>query len=323
MKTKCTFLLLPLVFLTTIGVGQGNFTPTKLVSNSINKTHPFYKVLIKKDKNYISWLYFHCKGLGNKSTATTPMNNPLVFDIKKEGVWVQDTIANCVHPKLYENEREPEWQSEIPLYGSFPKYITFHLNNDPKAGVSIDIFIKQHSSYLKMYVLTENGDMVDTIIDDSLKEGAHKLYWNTEDFKLGNYLLFTEVDEQLIIQKIKIEKNWFVNLFSRSKKMDRKKRIYTTVDDFPFKPQKKRAITNYILHNRFGTHLGIKLQNEAQVKAKLFSIDGNYIATVANEKIAHGESTFLLNDYVSEPGWYLMQLTINQKKQHIKVKIKR
>ena len=323
MKTKSTFLILSLVFLTTIGVSQENFTSAQLVSDSINKAHPFYDALIKKNKKYISWLYFHCNGLDNKNISKSLMNNPLIFSIKQEGITVQDTIANCIHPKLYENEREPEWQSEIPLYGSFPKYINFHLSNDPKTGVSIDVSINQQSFNFKIYVLTEEGDMVDTIIDEYLNPGDYELYWNTEDFKSGDYLIFTQIDEHLVIQEIEVEKHWFVNLFSRSKKTYLKKRIYTTVDDSPIKLKNESLITNYILHNRLGIFLAISLLNETQVKAKLFSIDGNYIATVIDEKLDRGESTFLLNDYVKETGWYLIQLTIDTKKQYIKVNIKR
>lgn len=320
MITKWTFLILFACCLNNSLVGQQDVASATLVSNSINRAHPFYEVLLKKDTEYLSWLYFHCKGLSDKSSLKTPLNKPLIFSIKQDGATVEDTVSNCVYPKIYEDEREPEWKSELPLYGSFPKYVNFHLSNDPKIAAVIDLSINR-ACIIKMYVLTEEGDLVETISDTPLQKGSHQFRWNTSAIKSGNYLLFTEIEGYLTIHSIAIEKHWWTNLFSRNKEVTRTKKVI----QFRFEGdiQMPEREGHYIHNNRNGTSIGVNLLAAAMVNIKLHTINGVFITTLNSKQLNTGESQFLLNKHIDKTGWYLIQLSINDKVKHIKLKIKK
>lgn len=322
MIEKCRFLIPLFLFFISFGMSQENVTSVQLLSNNINKAHPFYKVLLKKDKLYINWIYHHCKGLGNKKTLKSPMNKPLVFSLQHEDTTVQDTIANCISPKLYENERELEWKSEIPLYGGFPEYIDFHLKNDPNIGAKIDLYNHREAKNIKMYVLTAAGDLLSTISDKPFNKGIHSLHWNTKDIKAGNYLLFTEVDTHLTIHQIRVEKNWWVNLFSRDKELSRRKSVirkWYETEDLP----ELKGVFPYIQKNRFGTAIGLHLETAALVKIKLFAINGDFISTIYHKKLNAGETEFLLDTHIEKSGWYFIQLSIDDTRKYIRLKIKK
>ncbi|MDB4292438.1 hypothetical protein N9954_03465 [Maribacter sp.] len=322
MIAKNVFLILLVFYLNNLFGAQEDFTSATLVSSPMNTAHPFYDLLLKKGPKYVEWLYFHCKGLADKNTLTTPMNTPLVFSITQNGAVLKDTIPNCVHPKLYENERELEWQSEIPLYGSFPDYINFHLTNDPKKGATIVLNSTRVGTTIKIYVLTVEGDMVSSISSKRLTKGIHKFHWLTKDIKAGNYLLFSEIDDYLTIHTLRVEKNWFTNIFSRDSEVSHKKKVIRFSFEEGDIPTTKGEF-QYIRKNRFGTNLGLNLLEAAMVKIKLLGINGDYIATIHHKKLNAGESEFLLDKYIEKTGWYLIQLTIDGKRMHLKTKIKK
>ena len=323
MVTKSAFLIVFVFFLNNLGIAQEDPPSVTFLSNSTNKAHPFYDVFIKKDAQYMSWLYFHCKGLSDTNSLKEPMNNPLVFGIKHEDAIAIDTISNCVYPKLYEDEREPEWQSEIPLYGSFPSYVNFHLKNDPQTAATIDLSILQESSAIHMYVLTEEGDLVSTITDKTRTQGKHTLYWDTNDIKSGNYLLFTEIDNLLTIHPLVVEKSWWANIFSRDKEVWRpRKTVKFSFESSDVQTPEEREF-HYTLKNRFGTSFGVHLLTESKVKIKLYAINGDYISTINDKKLNAGASAFLLDTHIEKAGWYLVQLTINDKVTHSKLNIKK
>lgn len=322
MIAKSTFLILFVLFVNHSLRGQEYAPSVTLISDSLNRAHPFYDILVKKDKKYINWLYFHSKGLSDTTRLKKPLNKPLVFRIQLGDSIVQDTLSNCVHPQLYEDERESQWQSEIPLYGSFPSYINFHLKNDPKVAAKIDVHIHRAVADIKMYVLTEDGNLVYRIVDNTLRQGRHRFHWFTADIKSGTYLLFTEIGTHLTIHPIQVEKNWFANLFSRDKEISRKKRVFTT-DFESFDVPVPEGEYHYVHMDRFGTSLGLNLLAASMVKMKLFTIQGEYISTIKNEKVNKGKIAFLLNKHVEESGWYFIQLSINDSIKHIKIKIKK
>ena len=315
--------IVSIFFLNALGHGQDSAIPSvRLAVSPVNTVHPFYQVLSKKDTAYMNWLYYHCSGLAHKNILKSPLNSPLVFTIKREKVVVTDTIANCVHPKLYENVRELKWQNEIPLYGSLPKGIDFHISNDPKSLTTIDLFLEQEMSDVNLYVLTAKGEMVATIADKPLTKGNHSLQWNTKNIKAGNYLLFTEIDTYLTIHQIHVEKNWWSNIFSRGKEVTYSKKVYRSSYEAADLPKLEGEFP-YIRKNRFGTSLGFNLPNSARIKIKLYAINGNPIASILHQKLDSGEYEFLLDKYVEKSGWYLVQLTINDKQKHLKLNIKK
>ncbi len=323
MITKSTFLIVFVFFLNQVGIAQEDPPLVKLVSNNTNKAHPLYDLFIKKDNQYMSWLYFHCKGLSNIKSLKTPKNNPLIFNIQQEGETRVDTISNCVYPKLYEDEREQEWQSEIPLYGSFPSYINFHLKNDPQTKATMDVSIHQTSAAIHMYVLTEEGDLVSTITDKMYTQGYHTLSWNTNDIKSGIYLLFTEIDNHLTIHPLVVEKNWFANIFSRNKEAWRPRKTIKYNFESSNMPTYEDREFHYTLKNRFGTSFGVNLLATSKVKIKLYTIKGDYISTINDGKLNVGTSEFLINEHIEKTGWYFIQLTINDKITHHKLNIKK
>lgn len=322
MKAKSTLLIVFVFFLNHLGIAQEDPPSVTFLSNSTNKAHPLYDIFSKKDAKYMSWLYYHCKGGSSTNSLQTPMNTHLVFSVKQEGITITDTVSNCVYPKLYEDEREPEWQSEIPLYGRFPSYINFHIRNDPQTAATIDVSIHQESSHIRMYVLTKEGDLVSTITDKTFAQGSHTLHWDTSDIKSGTYLLFTEIGSYLTIHSIAVEKSWWANIFSRDKEAWRPRKTMKFSFESSDVEIPEREF-NYVLRNRFGTSLGVKLLTESMVKIKLYAINGDYISTINNGKLKVGESTFLLDEYIEKTGWYFIQLTINNKKKHIKINIKK
>jgi hypothetical protein len=323
MITKSASLIVFVFLLNTIGTAQEEPPSVTFLSNSTNKAHPFYDVFIKKDTKYMSWLYFHCKGLSDTNSLKISKSNPLIFSITQNDVIGIDTISNCVYPKLYEDEREQEWQSEIPLYGSFPNYVNFHLKNDPQTAATIDLSIHQASSAIHMYVLTEEGDLVSTITDKTLTQGNHTLSWNTDDIKSGTYLLFTEIDSHLTIHPLVVKKNWLANIFSRDKEAWRPRRtIKFSYESSDMQTHEEREF-HYVLKNRFGTSFGVNLLAESKVKIKLYTIKGDYISTIHDGKLSSGPFEFLLEKYIEKAGWHLVQLTINDKITHSKLNTKK
>ncbi|MFT5892483.1 MAG: hypothetical protein ACI9Y7_002593 [Dokdonia sp.] len=323
MITKNTFLIVFVFFLNHLGIAQEDPPSATFLSNSTNKAHPFYGIFIKKDVKYMSWLYFHCKGLSDTNSLKTPMNSSLIFSIKQEDAIGIDTISNCVYPKLYEDEREQEWQSETPLYGSFPSYINFHLKNDPQTTATIELSIHRESSAIHMYVLTEEGDLVSTITDKTLTQGSHTLSWDTHDIKSGTYLLFTEIDSQVTIHSIAVEKNWLANIFSRNKEVWRPRKTIKFSFESSDVPTPEEREFHYVLKNRFGTSFGVNLLAESKVKIKLYTIKGDYISTINDGKLSAGASEFLLDTHIEKASWYLVKLTINDKITHSKLNIKK
>lgn len=320
MILKNTLLLLFLFLLNNFISAQETPPLATLVLNSFNKEHPFYDVLIKKDIAYINWLYFHCKGKNVSNTLNDENRKPLLFSVRQGASEMLDTIQNCIYPKLYENEREREWKSEIPLYGSLPKYINFHIANDPNFSASIDLSIHRAVADVKIEVLTQEGELVSTVIDKTLRQGRHRFHWFTQDIKSGTYLVFTEIDAHLTIHSVRVEKNWFANIFSRDKEMPDKKRIITTDFEMLDIPVPEGEY-HYVHMDRHGTALGFNLLSEATVKVELFTIQGKYITIVQERKFQKGKTEILVDPFVKSQGWYLAKLSINDKTTHVKLKI--
>jgi len=317
-KNKLLILFLISHFLS----AQENAPSVTLVANSFNKANPFYDVLIMKDKSYIYWLYFHCKGKNVSNQINYGNSKPLIFSFRQDTSEILDTIQNCIHPKLYESEREQEWKSEIPLYGSFPKYINFHLTNDPNFSSKIDISIQRSIANVKMYVLNEEGELVSTIVHNILKQGSHRFHWFSQDIKSGTYLIFTEIDAHLTIHSVRVVKNWFENIFSRGKDISHTKRIITTDYESLDIPEPEGDF-HYIHMDRHGTSLGLNLLSDTKVKMELFTIQGKYITTVQDRKFPKGKTEFFLDPFVKKQGWYLVKLTKNDKTIHIRINIKK
>lgn len=319
---KLIFILsIPLLGFTTHGQASGTASKPiiTLMASEVNLQHPFYKLLVKKDADYIEWLYYHCVR-HTKSASSTVENESLVFAVTHEGKTRQDTIATCVSFKVYEDERSAAWKNEIPLYGRLPSQVTASLENDPEEGFGLKLRVGNPSVHAHIYLLNAKGEDVHTLTNKKLNTGDYDFQWDASPVKEGQYLLYVNIDNELVIYRIDVRQHWFLNLFKKEK------HTYRTVLSRPYDENVDAGLLEgkqltFTSHNRFGSSVGVRLLSKAQVDIQLLTLEGKAITGIVQQELPEGESSFALSDKVSKAGAYLLRIAINDTIQYTKTNI--
>ncbi len=328
---KLQILLCFLVFSTLVSTRSQskNQVAIKLSSSSFNKAHPYYEIFKTKDADYIKWLYYGC--VSNRTTEANtkslkPSNNesgPLVFRIIENGSTRYDTIRNCVHPGPYEADLDSGWESIIPVYGKLPTGVWSTLDHDPVGGTRVALHIDKKQVNTKLEILAEDGFLVYTMADAYLTKGTHDFVWRPRSVKAGYYLLHTEVDGELMVQRIQVRDSWlrsFLSGFYARVKGKRAIRKYKKSDPTGNLP---KGTTLSLEQNRKGTNLALSVPVNSEVEVSLLQPDGTLVKRGIETKESSNSYSCRLNDHISKTGIYLMLTKINGVQRTQKVRLKK
>ena len=304
-----------------LNAAQSRTPIIKLSSNNFNLEHPYYKLLAKKDADYIEWLYYRCASKTIQADAALE-SKPLVFSITYDGVTRFDTIANCVQFKVYEDERTAVWKNEVPIYGSLPSNVKGVLTNVLDEGCQLKLNVENDTVDANIYILNEEGEHVRTLANKKLRAGEYNFNWDANEIKEGRYLLYANIDNHLVIYQIEVSQNWFLNLFKNDKSKPGRV-IYRSVDDSPQTDLISNKQLTFVHHNRFGTSVGVHLLSEAMVNIELLTIKGESVTKIINRRLPKGENSFAVSDKVVKPGAYLVRISINKKVEYINTNIQK
>lgn len=298
-----------------------------LEPNSFNKAHPYYEYFKTKDTDYIKWLYYGCASKQEQSMYSKQMSTNsntesgfLIFKITNEGNSRYDTIRNCVHPGTYEVERDPGWESIIPIHGKLPDGVWSTLDNNPKGNTEVTLHVKETPINAKLEIVTEEGESVRTLVDDYFEKGTYDFSWNPKSVDPGSYLLHTAVDGQFMIQRIHVQDSWL-----------RKALPFLFSDQIAYKKYRKsessgklpKGTVLSINHDRHGVTVGLTNIKNAQVRISLLKPDGSLIKNIINSKFKDNTYKGLLNRFVEKTGNYLLVVEVNGSKRTQKIKLKK
>jgi len=331
MKTNILLGVL-LLFVITNSYGQSAWATSDITleSNSFNKAHPYYEYFKTKDKDYIKWLYYGCASSQNSSkdvTANSTDRNKqsglLIFKTVKKGILTYDTIRNCVHPSMYETEMDSGWESVIPIHGALPDGVWSNLDNNPKGNTEMTLYVQKRPVHAKLEVLTEKGDLIKTLLDANLEKGTYDFTWQPKSVNSGSYLLHTQIDGQLMIQRIQVRDSWLRDFFSgiygsvKGRNAAQKYRNSEPAGKLP-----KGAILS-INYNRHGVAVDLDVPKGAEVRIALLRPDGTLLKNIVDKEVKSTHYGSLLNNYVTASGTYLLIVEVDGQKRTQKVKLKK
>lgn len=328
MKTNIiSSIILLLVTVNFYGQSDGATVDIELESNSFNKTHPYYEYFKNKDDDYIKWLYFGCVSnpsgsIFSKEISSKGKNESglLIFKITKQGNSRYDTIRNCVHPSAYEIERDPGWESIVPIHGKLPNGVWSTLDNDPKGNTGVTLHVKETPVNAKLEIVTEEGESVRTLVDNYLEKGTYDFSWNPNSVKPGSYLLHSAIDGQFMIQRIHVQSSWLREVFP-----------FLFGEQIAYKKYRKsessgklpKGTVLSINHDRHGVTLGLTNIKNTQVRIALLKPDGSLFKTIVNSKLKENIYEGLLNEHVKKTGNYLLVVEVNGATRTQKIKLKK
>ena len=76
----------------------------------------------------------------------------------------------------------------IPVYGSIPKNVKLYLKNSEEKVISLELTVKEKKIKSNIYLISENGNYAETIVNKSFVPEKYNFNWDYNSFKKGNYL---------------------------------------------------------------------------------------------------------------------------------------
>lgn len=316
---------LMLLFIMSNSYGQTDWAANDvhLESSSFNKAHPYYEFFRTQDEDYIKWLYYGCTSSRTSYKDLGKESGPLIFRITKDGSSRYDTILNCVHPSIYETDRESGWESIIPIHGALPNGVWGNLENNPKGNTNVALYVQKKPVNAKIEVLTEEGELVSTLVEAYLEQGEYDFTWRPISVDPGSYLLYTRIDEGLMIQRIQVVKSWMRTIFSDIYGKIKGRAAYRKYQKSEPSGGLPKGTILALNHDRHGVTLGLTTLPNSQVCIKLLRPDGSLLKNLVDENMKNSEYSSLLNNHVAKSGTYLLFIEVNGEERTQKIKLKK